>query len=251
MKSAQMLLCVAALVLLGGCIGPFRSQEAKNALTAKMLANPPPGAGRYWRECVILFQDTQPCTEDLRIDREEASMGTELARRRALERAAEAESQRKQRDSEEVNAALAQLGSTLGGAQAKNAPRPQGQSNQPAQNSPMTMGQNPSINNTTVAGTNSESAMQCVSISRPTPDGWARIRNVCTKVITVRWCYTESTDCKNGTWGYTNAANISAGGAISASTFIGQAGKHGLAYAACTGRDVNIQETGPKTFICK
>jgi hypothetical protein len=100
------------------------------------------------------------------------------------------------------------------------------------------------------ARSNSESAMQCIQITRPN-SGWAQIHNRCSYIISVSWCYSGTTDCRNGTWGFTSTGNIAAGGVISASTFISQSAKYGLAYGACTGRDVSIQETGPKVFNCK
>jgi hypothetical protein len=97
----------------------------------------------------------------------------------------------------------------------------------------------------------SEPAMQCVYIAQAASGGWAEMQNRCPHPITVSWCYTGTSDCKRGTWGYTNIGNIPAGGVRQASTFVGRADRQGLAYAACSGRDANIQETGPKTFVCK
>jgi len=96
----------------------------------------------------------------------------------------------------------------------------------------------------------SQPAMNCVKILKPST-GWFQMKNDCTFDISVSWCYVGTSDCKNGTWGYTNTGNIAAGGIREASTFIGRAERTGLAFSACSGRDVHINETGPKTFICK
>ncbi len=97
-----------------------------------------------------------------------------------------------------------------------------------------------------------EPAMQCLQISRPGSSNWAQMTNICAHTISVSWCYAgNGGDCRNGTWGYSNTGNIAAGGTRPAGTLVSGAGQYGLAYAACKGRDVIIQETGPKTFVCQ
>ena len=103
----------------------------------------------------------------------------------------------------------------------------------------------------TATGSNSQPAMECLSVSPTANNGWFSMKNLCSYIISVSWCYAGTRDCKHGDWGYTNTGNISAGGTRSASTFISRAERGGLVYAVCAGRDVYIQETGPKAFTCK
>lgn len=111
--------------------------------------------------------------------------------------------------------------------------------------------QTPTSNISSVTGSRSQPVMQCVLVTPTEGNGWFSMKNTCNYMITVSWCYAGTSDCRNGDWGFTNTGNISAGGTRSASTFTGRAERKGLAYAACSGRDVYIQETGPKMFDCK
>lgn len=100
-------------------------------------------------------------------------------------------------------------------------------------------------------GSGSHPAMQCVSVTPTGDNGWFAMRNNCNYIITVGWCYAGTSDCKNGNWGYTNTGNIAPGGTRPASTFTSRAERKGLIFAACSGRDAYIQESGPKLFTCK
>jgi hypothetical protein len=173
--------------------------------------------------------------------------------KRALDRERDALlARQREKEARETREALAQLNSSLaamaGKPAAVSSPVQPGPRTAPTP-TPSPAGQPSGV--VSAVTPQSAPAMQCVSVVRPSSGGWAEMHNRCSHAITVSWCYTETSDCKRGTWGYTNTGNIAAGGVRKASTFISQAGRHGLAFAACTGRDVSIQETGPNTFVCK
>jgi hypothetical protein len=158
---------------------------------------------------------------------------------------------RQRRDSEELRNALGQLSAATGSAGAQRTAVPAGQSVVTSTGQPTSQPTQQTSSSTTATGPNGESAMNCISITRPSADGWAQMHNACPYIVSVSWCYTGTSDCKHATWGYTNTGNVAAGGVRLASTFVSRAGQYGLAFAACKGRDVLIQEADQKTSYCK
>lgn len=249
MKFAKTFLSLAAVLFLGGCVGPFISQADKDALATVMLANPPPGAGRYWRECVRAYQDRQPCTEDLRIDREAASMGKAEAERRAFERMAETQRIKRANDQATVAAAAAAVTQSIANrnaAAAQNAGN-RGTQTAPAVSSPTPgtaiAAQQPSVQK---GASNVSNVAACLTLeNRPSAISTQSLVNTCNYSIEATWCFEGGSPSDSCSRGFRNLWTIRAGATYPLqSKTITQ-----LKVGACRGPNT-LKTTGPLTYDC-